>query len=128
MVQGPPHVAPVHCGVGVGGGVGSIGTHSHVPSSALISHSPANTGTSAPLHTPAAEHGRGGNEGMQGPPHVAPVHCGVGVGGGVGSIGTHSHVPSSALSSHSPVTTGQVAPSGQGMGTTHVPAQGTLLH
>jgi hypothetical protein len=63
---------------------------------------------------------------MHGPAHVA--HCGVGVGSGVGSIGTHSHAPPAALASHCPMTTGQVAPSGQGMGTTHVPAQGKLLH
>jgi hypothetical protein len=125
MLHGPPHGTPVHWGVGVGPGVGSIGTHSHVPD-VLISHCPANAGTSGPLHVPEAVHGRGTNT-VHGPPHVAPVHCGVGVGPGVGSIGTQAHAPA-ALNSHCPTATGQVSPSGHSVGITHVPPQGTPLH
>jgi hypothetical protein len=124
--HGPPQGRLLHCGVDVGDGVGSTGTHSHAPA-ALISHCPANTGISGPLHTPVVGQGSGETAGMHGPPHVAPVHCGVGVGPGVGVIGTHSHAPD-VLISHCPMKTGQAAPSGQGLGTTHVPEQGTLLH
>jgi hypothetical protein len=124
-VHGPAHVAPVHGGVGVGGGVGRIGTHSHAPD-ALVSHCPANAGTSCPLHIPEAAHGSGTNT-VHGPPHVPPVHCGVGVGPGVGSIGTQAHEPA-AFNSHCPTATGQVIPDGHSFGIKHVPPQGTLLH
>lgn len=125
MLHGPLHVSPVHCGVGVGSGVGSIGTHSHAPD-VLISHCPANAGTSGPLHIPEAVHGTGADS-VHGPAHGAPVHGGVGVGPGVGSIGTQAHEPA-AFNSHCPTATGQGTPNGQRVGIKHVPPQGTLLH
>jgi len=54
MVQRPPQVAPPHCGVGVAGGVG--GTHSQLPSEAMV-HCPTTNGPSGPLHSSPEGHG-----------------------------------------------------------------------
>lgn len=127
MVHGPPH-APVHWGVGVAVGVGLTGTHAH-SADAVISHCPDNTGTFAPLHTPGRGHGNGGNDMVHGPLQ-ASVHGGVGVGIGVGPIGTHSQVLLD-VGSHCPNRTG---PSGHGGPPTHgneivqSPPHGAVLH
>ncbi len=71
---------------------------------------------------------------MHGPPHCAPVHCGVGVGGGLvvgGGVNGAQEQPPVASTVHAPRKLGtskQPPPGTQGGEITHAPPQGTLVH
>jgi len=110
MAHGPPHGAASHGEVGVGagvGGVGTIGTHLHSPVAVAV-HSPRRIG---PLQIWPGGHGIGALI-VHGPPQVAASHGEVGVGagvGGVGTIGTHLHSPV-AVTVHSPRRIGMGGP------------------